>query len=89
MDIDRKLRVLSQEAEHDLAQEENGYRDWILQQEINWFGRLIPVGTVYKQVNADHYHPMINGAQCPSLSVNFYTVKCNEAYFLPKKRFNE
>ena len=89
MDIDKQIRILSAEAEHDLEQEAKGYRDYVLQQDINFFGRLIPAGTIYKQVNADHYHPMLYGSQCPSLGVDFYIAKNNPAYFLPKKRFNE
>lgn len=56
--------------------------DWVLLKEINWFGRTVPSGTIYKQVNADHYHPIIKGARCPSLSIDFYTVKNNKEYFL-------
>ena len=54
----------------------------VLLQDINFFGRQIVAGTVYKQVNADYYHPTVNGAQCPSLALDFYTVKNNPSYFL-------
>lgn len=56
--------------------------DWVLLKDINFFGRNIPAGTIYKQVNADHYHPILNGARCLSYVVDFMIVKNNPEYFL-------
>lgn len=55
---------------------------YVLLQNINWFGRNIPAGTIYHQVNADYYTPSVSGARCPSLQLDFYTVKNNPGYFL-------
>jgi hypothetical protein len=58
-------------------------RDWVLQKDMDFFGRTIPKGTIYKQVNSDYYHPIVNGNRCPSLQVDFYIVKNNPDYFQP------
>ena len=61
-------------------------KEFVLLKDIDWFGKQIPAGTIYKQVNADYYHPTVNGAQCPSMSVDFYTVLNNPQYFLQIRR---
>lgn len=58
-------------------------QDWILKKEINFFGKIIPEGTVYQQVSADYYHPIVKGNGCPSLQVDFYIIKNNPEYFIP------
>lgn len=60
-------------------------KSFVLLKDIDWFGKLIPSGTIYKQVNADYFHPMINSARCPSMQINFYTVLNNPQYFLEIK----
>jgi len=57
-------------------------KEFVLLKDIDWFGKLIPSGIIYRQVNADYYQPMINGARCPSLQIDFYTVLNNPQYFL-------
>lgn len=61
-------------------------KDYILLRDINWFGREINAGTVYRQTSADYYQPIINSARCPSLQIDFYTVKNNPIYFLEIKK---
>lgn len=61
-------------------------KQFVLLKDIDWFGKLIPAGTIYKQVNSDRYHPMVNYARCPSMEVDFYTVLNNPQYFLEIKR---
>ena len=61
-------------------------QEFILLNDVNWFGQIIPAGTIYRQVNADYYHPIINGARCPSKQINFYTVLNNPKYFLKIRR---
>lgn len=57
-------------------------KKFILLKDIDWFGKPIKAGTVYQQVNADYYHPIINHARCPSQQIDFYTVLNNHNYFL-------
>jgi len=56
--------------------------EFVLLKDIDWFGRLISAGTIYRQISGDYYHPIIKGARCPSLQLDFYTVKNNGQYFL-------
>jgi hypothetical protein len=56
--------------------------EWVLLIDVDFFGRTIYAGTIFRQVNADYYHPMINGARCPSYQVNFMIVKNNPKCFL-------
>lgn len=56
--------------------------DWVLLVDIDFFGRIIFAGTVFRQVNADYYHPIINGARCPSYQIDFMIVKNNPKVFL-------
>lgn len=58
--------------------------NYILQQDINWFGKTIKAGTRYAPHGNDYYWPIINDAHCPSQQVDFYTVKNNPKYFLPE-----
>lgn len=60
--------------------------DWVLLVDIDFFGRMIFAGTIFRQVNADYYHPMINGARCPSYQIDFYIVKNNPKVFLQIKK---
>lgn len=60
--------------------------DWVLLIDVDFFGRMIPSGTIFKQVNADYYHPIINGARCPSYQIDFMIVKNNPRYFLQIKK---
>lgn len=55
--------------------------NYILQQDINFFGRLIKAGTLYVQHGADYYWPVINGAHVPAGQLDFYTVKNNPEWF--------
>jgi len=55
--------------------------DYILQTPINIYGMFFPIGTLYKQVNADYWNPVVNGAQLPSYAVHFMIIKNNETYF--------
>jgi hypothetical protein len=57
-------------------------KEYVLLKDIDWFGKLILAGTIFKQVNSDYYHPTINGARCPSMQIDFYTVLNNPNYFL-------
>lgn len=65
------------------SQKEKGFTDYLLQKNCNWFGKFIPAGTLYVQVNADEWVPVIDGARLPSMMVDFYTVRNNESYFKP------
>jgi hypothetical protein len=56
--------------------------EWVLLVDIDFFGRLIYAGTIFRQVNADYYHPIINGARCPSYQIDFMIVKNNPKVFL-------
>lgn len=56
--------------------------EWVLLVDIDFFGRMIYAGTIFRQVNADYYHPIINGARCPSYQVDFMVVKNNPKVFL-------
>ena len=64
----------------------NTNKDYVLLKDIDYFGRQIPAGTIYKQVNADDWHPMIDNAQCPHLKITFVTVRANPSYFLEIKK---
>lgn len=55
--------------------------NYILQQDINFFGRIIKAGTVYVQKGADYYWPIINDAHVPTGQLDFYTVKNNPEWF--------
>jgi hypothetical protein len=57
-------------------------KTFVLLRDIDWFGKQVLAGTLYKQVNADYYHPIINSARCPVLQISFYTVLNNPDYFL-------
>jgi hypothetical protein len=65
---------------------ETRFQDYVLLKHIDWFGRPIPAGTIYKQVTNDCWHPTIDGAQCPNLAVTFMTVRANDNYFLAIQR---
>lgn len=54
---------------------------YILQKDIDWFGKKITAGTRYVAHGNDYYWPVINDAHCPSCQVDFYTVKNNPEYF--------
>ena len=56
--------------------------EWVLLVDIDFFGRMIYAGTIFRQVNADYYHPIINGARCPSYQIDFMIVKNNPKAFL-------
>ncbi|WP_460670493.1 hypothetical protein [Larkinella ripae] len=79
--VEQLLMRLTSQVEHELEQKSKGYKDWVLQKEANVYGRIIPAGTVFVQMNGDYYHPIINGARCPSYQVDFYIVKNNPEYF--------
>lgn len=55
---------------------------FVLLKDIDWFGKRIAAGTIYNKINGDYYQPIIDHARCPSLQVDFYTVKNNPEYFL-------
>lgn len=55
--------------------------NYILQKDIDFFGRKIKAGTLYVQHGADYYWPVINDAHVPSCQLDFYTVKNNPEYF--------
>jgi len=57
-------------------------KEFVLLKDMDWFGKSIPSGTIYRQVNDDYYHPIVNSARCPSMQVDFYTVLNNPQYFL-------
>lgn len=79
------LKQVTTQIEHEREQATKGFTDWILQKDVNFFGRYIPAGTIFVQVNADSYHPIIGGNSCPSCAVDFYIVKKNTDYFLPNE----
>jgi hypothetical protein len=54
---------------------------YILQKDIDFFGKKIPAGTKYIQHGNDYWWPVIDGAHCPSGQVDFYTVRENPEYF--------
>lgn len=56
--------------------------DWVLLVDIDFFGTMIFAGTIFRQVNADYYHPIINVARCPSYQIDFMIVKNNPKVFL-------
>jgi hypothetical protein len=55
---------------------------WVLLVDIDFFGYLIYTGTIFQQVNADYYHPIINGARCPHYQISFMIIKNNPKVFL-------
>lgn len=57
-------------------------QDFVLLKTINWFGKEIPAGTIYRQVNGDYWHPMLNYSRCSSMQIDFNTVINNSGYFL-------
>lgn len=61
-------------------------KEFVLLKDMDWFGKPIPAGTIYRQVNADYYHPMLSGARCPAMQVGFYTVLNNPQYFLEVRK---
>lgn len=79
----KKSELIASKQKEDEAKR-NVKVSYILQKDINWFGRTIRKGTEYRQVNSDYWHPIIQGNQCPSLAIDFYTVKNNEEYFIKK-----
>lgn len=58
--------------------------NYILQKDFNWFGNVIPAGTIYIQYSHDEYVPVIDDAHVPYMKLNFMNVKSNEAYFKPQ-----
>lgn len=56
-------------------------QNYVLNQPMNIYGMFFPIGTIYKQVNADWWHPIVNGAQLPSYAVHFMVIKNNGTYF--------
>lgn len=68
---------------HHLMQIEKGFQDYLLQKEMNWFGRIIPKDTLYIQMSKDYWIPSIDGARIPAMQLDFYTVKNNADYFTP------
>jgi hypothetical protein len=56
--------------------------EWVLLLDFDFFGYMIYAGTIFRQVNADYYHPIINGARCPNYQINFMIVKNNPKVFL-------
>lgn len=79
--VNELRRKMNAQAEHERQQLERGYVDWVLQEDVCIYGKDIPKGTLFIQMNADYYHPIINGARCPSYQVDFYIVKNNPNYF--------
>lgn len=63
-----------------------GNKEWVLLIDVDFFGRMIFAGTVFRQVNGDYYHPIINGARCPSYQIDFYIVKNNPKVFLELRK---
>lgn len=57
--------------------------DYILQQEINFFGKIIPKGTLFIRKGEDYWWPVIDGAHCPHYQVSFMITRNNPEYFLP------
>ena len=55
--------------------------NYILKKEINWFGKLITVGTIYVKKNGDYWWPIYNGAHVPSMQIDFMTIRNNPEYF--------
>ena len=56
--------------------------EWVLLVDIDFFGRIICAGTIFRQVNEDYYQPIINGSRCPSYQIDFMIVKNNPKVFL-------
>ncbi len=53
-----------------------------LQKDVNFFGRMIPKGTIYTELgNRDLYQPQFNGSKHPNLELSFMVVLANEEYF--------
>ena len=61
---------------------------YVLCQEVNYFGRVIPRGTVYEESERtkDYYIPDILDRgilmSCPALELHFTTVKNNDEFFI-------
>ncbi len=58
---------------------------YVLLQPFNWFGKEIPVGTLYVQIenDRDRYSCYTSdGTHSPHWDLTFMTVKNNPAYFL-------
>jgi hypothetical protein len=55
---------------------------YTLQQEVNFFGKIIPKGALFVQVNEDWWHPVFDSKQHPSMAVDFSVVRNNPEYFL-------
>lgn len=56
--------------------------DYLLLIDIDWFGKTIPAGAIFKQVNADYWQPIFNNSRHPSHQIDFYTVRNNPKYFI-------
>lgn len=56
-----------------------GNENYILQKEINWFGKLITVGTIYVKKDGGYWFPV--GTNTPSMRVDFMTIRNNPEYF--------
>jgi hypothetical protein len=52
-----------------------------LKNDFNWFGLIIPAGTMYIQHGADYWWPVIDDAHVPALQVDFRTVRNNPEWF--------
>ncbi|MGD1894004.1 MAG: hypothetical protein ACFB15_25835 [Cyclobacteriaceae bacterium] len=58
---------------------------YVLLHPFNWFGRTIPKGTLYVEIENDRdryscYCP--DGTHCPHWNLTFMTVRGNPAYFM-------
>ena len=54
-----------------------------LKKDFNWFGKIIPKGTLYIQMESDpdRYECRSEGNIKPAYNLTFHTVKNNEEYF--------
>jgi|GEM_PF-6392651 len=68
--------------QHHIEQKNKGFTDYLLRQQINWFGRTIPAQTLYIQISNDYWIPSINGARVTTMRLDFYTVLNNTDYFV-------
>lgn len=60
--------------------------DYVLLSDVDFFGRRIQAGTIFKQINGDYWQPTIKSARCPSLQIDFMIVRNNPQYFLEIQR---
>lgn len=56
--------------------------EYVLIKSVDWFGRTIPAGTIYKQAGPLRFCPTIDGINCPHLEIVFRTILNNPDYFL-------